>query len=259
MLKCSKGAALGAVLCAFAVTAWGGPIEIPMPSATTAASPQPAYGAPGASTATAPAAASVSTPPAASAAKPAAAAPQAAAPAAAPAQPAPPKPKGVDYSYLDVSALLVQPFGDEDVGHGEKLTVSDALSEGAFVILDGARFDSVGQVRHSFDVGFGIDTRADPTRSFYATVTWTGVGFAPTDAAGSHGHGYALAGGVRVQPLPTVELEAEIRYDNNPALDGHTTGQLGMLYEVYRKLWLGFTLGTSGIENDYLLTLRWTF
>src|SRR5262249_21467372 len=136
------------------------------PAAASAQSPAPAYGSPGAGTSTAPQAAVA--PPAASAARPAAAVP--------PKPPAPPKPKA-DYSYLDVAALLVHPSGDADVGHGERITASDALSERAFVILDGARFDSVGEVRHSFDVGFGLNTRDDSGHSFYATLTWTGVGF----------------------------------------------------------------------------------
>jgi hypothetical protein len=42
-------------------------------------------------------------------------------------------------------------------------------------------------------------------------------------------------------------------------LRGHTSGQAGMLYEFSHRLWLGLTLGTNAIENDYLLTLRWAF
>lgn len=244
MLRCSKDALLAAALCAFTVTAWAGPIAIPVPGASTAASPAPAYGSPGASTAAAPAAAS------AAASPPAAAAPPAN---------TPPKPGVPDYSHLDASALLVQPFGDDDVGHGEKLSVSRALSEGAFLILDGARYDSGGTVRHSFDLGVGINTDGSTGRSFYATVTWTGDGFQPSSGDGVHGHGYAVAGGIRVLVLPSLELDTEARYDSNRALDGHLSGQLGLLYEFHPRLWIGLTLGTSALENDYLLTLRWTF
>lgn len=245
MLKCSRGAVLCVLLCVSTVTAWAGPITIPVPSAATGTAPQPAYGAPGAGTTIAPAGATKQAVPAGgTAAKPAAA--------------IPPKPRP-DYSHLDVSALLVQPFGDGDIGHGTKLAVSDALTERAFVILDGARFDSVGEVRHSFDVGFGLNTSDKTGHSFYTTLTWTGVGFDPVAGRGEHGHGYALAGGVRVMPLVSLEMDAEFRYDNNKALHGHTSGQLGMLYEFTHKLWIGLTLGTNALENDYLLTLRWTF
>lgn len=242
MLKYSRDAVLCAVLCASTVTAWAGPIIIPVPSVSTAAAPAPAYGSPGASTSTAPAAASA--PAAGTAPKPAAA--------------TPPKPKP-DYSHLDVSALLVQPFGDGDVGHGEKVSVSDALSDQAFLILDGARFDSVGEVRRSYDVGVGLNTSDDSGRSFYTTLSWTGVGFAPVAARGEHGHGYALAAGVRVMPLASLQMDAEVRYDNNRVLNGHSSGSIGMLYQFHPRLWLGLTLGTNAMENDYLLTLRWTF
>lgn len=250
MPKCSKDAVWGAVLCAFTMTAWAGPIDIPVPSASTAAVPPPAYGSPGAGTSSAPVAATAQAAPAAgTAAKPAAA-------AAAPAPPPKPRP---DYSHLDVAALLVQPFGNSDVGHGQKLALSDALSDGAFVILDGARIDSVGEVRHSFDLGVGLHTDGDSVSNFYATLSWTGVGLAPTATPGSSGHGYALVGGVRVMPLPALEMGAELRYDNNKVLAGHTSGQLDLFYGFSHRLWLGLTLGTNSMENAYSLTFRWTF
>lgn len=253
MWKCRKHAPgvmlAGAMLCVLSSPARGGPIIIPVPSASTAASPPAAaYGSPGASTSTAPAAA---TAPAAPASGPPAAAP--------PATPPPPKPAGPDYSHLDVAALLVQPFGHANVGHGERLSLSHALSDGAFMVLDGVRRDSVGQVQRDFDVGVGIDTSDDPSRSFYAIVDWTGMGILPAGAAGRSGHGYALTGGVRVLPLQSVELYAQARYDNNRALDGHTSGEIGVLYDLRHSLWLGLSLATSSQENDYLLTLRWNF
>ncbi|HSN17449.1 MAG TPA: hypothetical protein VLV87_04500 [Gammaproteobacteria bacterium] len=249
MPKCSKEALLGAVLCAFAVTAWGGPIIIPVPGASTGATPPPAYGSPGTGAFTAPVAATVPAPaPAAPPVGPGSGSP--------PAKPSKPKP---DFSRLDVSGLLVQPFGAGDVGHGEKITVSDAISRRSFLILDGARFDSGGEVRHSFDVGIGLNTSDDSSGSFYATLTWTGIGFQTEGTPGTSGHGYAVAAGVRVIPLPSLELDAEARYDNDTALDSHTSGQIGMFYQFTRRLWVGLMLGTSAMENDYLLTLRWTF
>lgn len=249
MLKCRKDARLAVALCVFTVTAWAGPIIIPVPGAPTAAPPPPAYGAPGASTGTA---SVIAIPPSVTAPKPAAAAPP-------PSAPPPPAKPTLDYSYLDAAALLVQPFGNEDVGHGERITLSDALSERAFLILDGARFDSVGEVRHSFDIGMGLNTSDDTGRSFYATFTWTGIGFQTQGTPSDSGHGYAVTAGVRVLPMASMELNAEARYDNNHALDGHTSGRLGMLYQFHSRLWVGLTLGTNAIENDYLLTLRWMF
>lgn len=255
MRKCWKGAAPGAVwgalLCAFTAAAWGGPVIIPVPSTSTAAStPKAAYGSPAAGTSAAPAAASAQ------------AAPKSAAPAAAPPppdMPPPPKPKGPDYSHLDVAGLLVQPFGHENVGHGERVSFSYALSDGAFVVLDGVRHDSVGQVQRDFDVGVGIDTTDDPSRSYYAIVDWTGMGILPTGGSGKSGHGYALAGGVRVLPLQSVELYAQMRYDSNSALDGHSSGEIGVLYDLRHSLWLGVSMATTSQENDYLLTLRWDY
>ena len=251
MLKSSKRSLLGGILCVCSAAAWAGPIVIPVPGASTAPPPQ-ASASPAAVTGSAPAA--TTAPVATTTTKPA----SAATPPANPPPPGPPKPK-VDYSYADVSALLVQPFGAANVGHGEKLTVSDALSPRAFLILDGARFDSRGEVRHSFDLGLGLNTRDGTGRSFYATFTWTGIGFQTQGTPSSSGHGVAVAGGLRAQPLESVELDAEIRYDNNPVVDGHTSGEIGMLYRLHPRLWLGLTLGTNALENDYLLTLRWTF
>ena len=95
--------------------------------------------------------------------------------------------------------LLVQPFGDGDAGHGEKLKLSDALSRDAFLVLDGAL------------------------------------------------------------PVAALEMDAEVRYDDNPVLHGHTSGELGLPDEFHRRLWLGLIIGTDSVENDYLLTLRWNF
>lgn len=250
MWKCSRDAVLGVLLCAFCVAAWAGPIDIPIPGASTAAAPPPAYGAPGASTSSTPAAAT--TP-----AKPAAAAPAGA--NSPPATPPPPKPKGPDYSHVDVSALLVQSFGDQDVGHGQRVALSYAVSDGAFFVLDGARRDRSNQVQRDFDVGVGIDTTDDPSRSFYAIIDWTGIGILPRAGSGLGGHGYALTGGVRVFPLQPVELYAQARYDNNPALDGHTSGEIGLLYNFTHSLWLGLSLATTAQENDYFITLRWDY
>lgn len=144
----------------------------------------------------------------------------------------------------------MQPFGDGDVAHGEKLKLSDALSPDAFLVLDGARIDSVGDVRHSFDVGIGINTDGDSVSDFYATLSWTGAGFRLTVGRSEHGHGYALAGGIRGVSMVSLEMDAEVRYDNNPVLHGHTAGSLGLLYEFHQGLRLGLTIGTNAMDND---------
>lgn len=256
MRKCRNRAPLilwaSVMLCAFSAAAWAGPIDIPVPGASTAAAPPPAYGAPGASTSSAPAAATASS-------KPAAAVPPGANPPP-PGAPPLPKPKGPDYSHVDVSALLVQSFGDQDVGHGQRVALSYAVSDGAFFVLDGARHDRSGQVQRNFDVGVGLDTTDNPSRSFYAIIDWTGIGMQPTAAgSGGSGHGYALSGGVRVFPLQSVELYAQARYDNNPVLDGHTSGEIGLLYNFTHSLWLGLSLATNSQENDYFISLRWDY
>jgi len=257
MRKCRKGAVpgvmLGVMLCARSVAAWAGPIDIPVPGAATAATPPPAYGSPGGATSSAPAAATA--PAAVTSSKPAAASSSTNPPPESP----PPTPKGPDYSHVDVSALLVQSFGDQDVGHGERVALSYAVSDGAFFVLDGARRDRSGEVQRDFDVGVGLDTTDDPSRSFYAIIDWTGIGILPRAGSGQGGHGYALTGGVRVFPLQSVELYAQARYDNNPALDGHTSGEIGLLYNFTHSLWLGLSLATTPQENDYFITLRWSF
>jgi len=217
----------------------------PLP-ALTAAPPQAAATAP-------PAAASKTAAPAAATAANAAAVPPAAAQK-------PPAPKGPTYSYLQVTLFLAQPYGPEDVGHGEELDVSYALSPRAFLVGEFDRTSHSAFVTRRYDVGFGLDSAATGGHSFFAEFLWTGASTEPRTAPGLAAHGYAVETGVRVVPVEDVELYTWLRHDENDDLPGHTSGRAGFYYHLFHTQWIvGVSLGADAQENNYLLSLKWSY
>jgi hypothetical protein len=220
----------------------------PLP-ALTAAPPQAATTAP-------PAAASKSAPPPASA--PAIPPPGTPPPPAAP--PKPPPPHGPKYSYVQAALFLAQPYGKEDVGHGEELDVSYALTPQAFLVGEFDRTSHTAFSTRRYDAGFGINTAGTWGHSYFAELLWTGASTDPVSAPGSAAHGWAVETGVRVVPVQDVELYTWVRHDENDDFPGHTSGRAGFFYHLFHSQWiLGLSIGADAQENNYLLSLKWSY
>lgn len=171
----------------------------------------------------------------------------------------PPRFGARQYSYLDVVGFQEQPYGNEDIGHGQRLLASYALSDNAFLLADWSRHNGAEQVVRRYDVGVGIDTDQATGHSVFLALLWNGVGVQPQSGGGHSAHGYGVELGVRAMALPKMELFALGRYDNNNALAGHSAGETGFFYEFTPAFALGFDLGVDALENDYLVTLRWYY
>lgn len=207
-------------------------------------------------TAAPPQAASVAPPPAAAAP----AIPPPGTPPPPPANPPkPPPPRGPVYSYLQAALFVAQPYGKEDVGHGEELDGSYALSQWAFFVGEFDRTSHRLFATRRYDVGLGINSADTWGHNFFAELLWTGASTQPVAAPGSTAHGYALEAGVRAVPMQDVELYAWLRHDENDDLPGHTSGRLGVFYDLFGNLALGVSLGEDAGENEYLLSLRWSY
>jgi hypothetical protein len=214
----------------------------PLP-ALTAAPPQAATSAP-------PAAAAPANPPAI---------PPPGTPPPPPAPKPAPTPHGPKYSYVDFTTFQAQPYGPEDIGHGQQLTVSYALSDRAFVVGDFTRTHHSTFVTRRYDFGIGVNTAGTWGHNFFLELLWNGASTDPVAAPGESAHGYAIATGVRAVPVQDVELYAFIRHDQNDAIPSHTAGEMGVLYDLNRTITLGFSLGADAVENEYLLSLRWYY
>ena len=207
-------------------------------------------------------------PQAASVAPPAAATTQAAAPAIPPpgtppppaANPPKPPPRGPVYSYVQAALFVAQPYGKQDVGHGQELDASYALSGRSFLV---GEFDRTSHSLFStrrFDAGIGMNTDDTWGHNFFLELLWTGASIQPVAAPGSVAHGFALEGGVRTIPMQDVELYAWLRHDENDDLPGHTSGRMGVFYHLFHSQWIvGVSVGADAAENDYLLSLKWSY
>jgi len=193
------------------------------------------------------------TPPAAAATKAAAATPPAA-------PPKPPAPKGPIYSYLQASLFLAQPYGAEDVGHGEEIDASYALSPRSFLV---GEFDHTTHTAFStrrYSAGVGLDSASTWGHSYFLELLWTGASTEPVAAPGAAAHGYAVEAGVRVVPVPDVELYTWLRHDENSDFPGHSSGRMGVFYHLFHTQWIvGVSMGADAQENNYLLSLKWSY
>ncbi|HEY1772898.1 MAG TPA: hypothetical protein VGH91_06880 [Gammaproteobacteria bacterium] len=212
----------------------------PLP-ALTAAAPQ-------AATTAAPAAAAKTAAPAAgTSAKPAAA-------------PKPPAPHGPTYSYVQATLFLAQPYGPEDIGHGEELDASYALSPRSFLVGEFDRTSHTAFSTRRFDAGFGLNSAGTWGHSYFAELLWTGASTDPISAPGSAAHGWAVETGVRTIPMEDVELYTWVRHDENDDFPGHTSGRAGFFYHLFHTQWIiGFSMGADAQENNYLLSLKWSY
>jgi hypothetical protein len=214
----------------------------PLP-ALTAAPPQAAT--------TAPPAAAKSAPPAASTSAKASVTPP-------PAKP--PPPDGPVYSYLQATLFLAQPYGKEDVGHGEELDASYALTRQAFLVGEFDHTSHTDFTTRRYDAGIGLDTDSTWGHSYFMQLLLTGASIDPISSPGSAAHGWAVETGVRVVPMQDVELYAWLRHDENDDFPGHTSGRMGFFYHIFHTQWIiGFSLGADAQENNYLLSLKWSY
>ena len=217
----------------------------PLP-AITAAAPQAATTPPPAAATTAASKAALAPPP-----------PGTPAP---PPPPKPPAPKGPIYSYVQASLFLAQPYGLEDIGHGEELDLSYALTPRAFLT---GEFDHTSHTAFStrrYSVGLGLDTAGTWGHSYFMELLWTGASTDPATAPGFAAHGYAVEAGVRVVPVRDVELYTWVRHDENSDFPGHTSGRMGFFYHLFHTQWIiGVSMGADAQENNYLLSLKWSY
>jgi hypothetical protein len=172
----------------------------------------------------------------------------------------PPAPKGPTYSYAQLALFLAQPYGKEDVGHGEELDVSYALSPRSFLVGEFDRTSHTAFSTRRYDVGFGLNTAGTGGHSYFAELLWTGAGTDPISVPGSSAQGWAVETGVRVVPVQDVELYTWVRHDENDDFPGHTSGRTGFFYHLFHTQWiLGVSLGADAQENTYLLSLKWSY
>jgi hypothetical protein len=217
----------------------------PLP-ALTAAPPQAATTAP-------PAAAKTAAPAASTSAKALPGTPP-------PPAPQPVAPKGPEYSYVQTALFLAQPYGPEDIGHGEELDLSYALTRQAFLAAEFDRTSHTAFSTRRFDVGFGLDTADTGSHSFFMELLWTGASIDPIALPGSAAHGWAAETGVRAVPMQDVELYTWLRHDENDDFPGHTSGRAGFYYHLFHTQWIiGFSLGADAQETNYLLSLKWSY
>jgi hypothetical protein len=171
----------------------------------------------------------------------------------------PPTPHGPKYSYVDFTTFQAQPYGPEDIGHGQQFTASYALTGRTFVVGDFFRTHHSAFVDRRFDVGIGLNTAGTWGHNYFIELLWNGASADPVAAPGSSAHGYSIAAGVRAVPVQDVELYTFIRHDENSAIRSHTAGEAGVLYDLNRTIALGFSIGADAVENEYLLSLRWYY
>jgi hypothetical protein len=211
-------------------------------------------------TAAPPQAASVAAPTAATAPKAAPAIPPPGTPPPPANPPKPPPPKGPVYSYVQATLFLAQPYGKEDVGHGEELDVSYALSQQAFLVGEFDRTSHTLFATRRYDAGLGLNSAANVSHSYFLELLLTGASTQPVAAPGFAAHGYAVEAGVRAIPVEDVELYTWLRHDENDDFPGHTSGRLGVFYHLFHSQWiLGVSLGADAQENNYLLSLKWSY
>jgi hypothetical protein len=160
---------------------------------------------------------------------------------------------------VDFTTFQAQPYGPEDIGHGQQLTASYALSGRAFLVGDFFRTHHSSFITSRYDVGIGMNTDDTWGHNFFGEVLWNSASTHPVAAPDSSAHGYALAVGVRAIPMEGVELYALVRHDQNSAILSHTAGQAGVFYDLNRTVSLGFSFGVDAIDNEYLLSLRWYY
>jgi hypothetical protein len=182
-----------------------------------------------------------------------------------PGTPPPPAPKplppnGPVYSYVQATLFVAQPYGKEDVGHGEELDASYALSRQSFLVGEFDRTSHTTFATRRYDAGIGMDTASTWGHSYFMELLLTGASIRPVSAPGSVAHGYALEGGVRAVPMEDVELYAWLRHDENDDFPGHTSGRMGVFYHLLHSQWIiGVSLGADAQENNYLLSLKWSY
>jgi len=216
-------------------------------------------------TAAPPQAASVAPPAAASTPAPANAAAPAIPPPGTPpppptAPPKPPPPKGPVYSYVQATLFLAQPYGKEDVGHGQELDASYAVSPQAFLVGEFDRTSHTAFTTRRYDAGIGLNSPATLSHSYFLELLWTGASTQPRAAPGFAAHGYAVEAGLRVVPMEDVELYTWLRHDENDDFPGHTSGRCGFFYHLFHSQWIvGVSLGADAQENNYLLSLKWSY
>lgn len=217
----------------------------PATSAAPPASTAPARPAAGAAAATAPAAGVAPTPPPTSAPTPATSAP----------------PVKLQYSYVDVATLHTQPYGNHDIGHGQRVDFAYALGDGAYLVLHGIRRNLKVSTSRAYDAGFGFHTTATPGHNFFMELLWSSYSLDRQPAEDISGHDYAARLGIRALPVANLELFADLRYNHDPRLAGRSAGECGFLYHFgfAPSVAAGFSLGANGKENDYLITLRWYY
>jgi hypothetical protein len=177
-----------------------------------------------------------------------------------PPAPKPPVPKGPIYSYVQTSLFLAQPYGLEDVGHGEELDLSYALTPRAFLAGEFDRTSHTFFNTRRYSVGVGLDTAGTWGHSYFMELLWTGASTDPVAGPGAAAHGYALEAGVRVVPVMDVELYTWLRHDENSDFPGHTSGRMGVFYHLFHTQWiLGVSMGADAQENNYFLSLKWSY
>lgn len=177
-----------------------------------------------------------------------------------PPAPKPPPPHGPVYSYVQATLFLAQPYGKEDVGHGQELDASYALSPRAFLVGEFDRTSHTAFSTRRYDAGIGLNTADTWGHSYFVELLGTGASTQPMSAPGFSAQGWAVEAGVRVVPAQDVELYTWLRHDENDDFPGHTSGRFGVFYHLFHTQWIiGVSLGADAQENNYLLSLKWSY
>ncbi|HEX5340629.1 MAG TPA: hypothetical protein VFX47_07085 [Gammaproteobacteria bacterium] len=164
----------------------------------------------------------------------------------------------LSFSWLDasVSSLHRHQGGD---GHGGRLALSYALSDQAFMYVDGSQQDFDMDRNRRYDFGVGINT--DPAAAYvlFAQVGWNNVGVHYPAAPGQQDHGFDAGAGIRVPFASGWEVYASEHYAHNDVLAGHASSRAGVRYALSPQLSLGAGIDVDPGQTAYLFSLRFNY
>lgn len=180
--------------------------------------------------------------------------------------------QGLSFSYLELDGLHAQP-DQSGAGHGGRLTLSNALSDNAFLYLGAQQYAYDAFSARRYDFGVGINSAADAGYTLFATVGWNHIGLdprgpavsapttfsAPAGAADAQDHGFGASAGIRARLAPRWEVYALARLEHNDELAKPASGEFGLAYRFSTRWSLGAAVNVNAHESDYLLALRWYY
>ncbi|MGH8400341.1 MAG: hypothetical protein ACRESU_04490 [Gammaproteobacteria bacterium] len=164
----------------------------------------------------------------------------------------------LSFSWLDASVSSLHRHRGGD-GHGDQLALNYALSDQAFMYVDGSQQDFDMYSSRRYDFGVGINT--DPAAAYvlFAQVGWNNVGVDYPAVAGQRDHGFDAGAGVRAAFAKGWEVYASEHYAHNDVLAAHVNSRAGVRYALSPRLSLGAGMDVDSSQTEYLLSLRFDY